>query len=116
MGPFFSRKIFYLLWGLRPRPWAGTDDIDEGDGVVKRDRYELDWDWKESSELCCWDRVHAPSGNIYGVLADLFRHMTNEGYAPDKTFILYYLDQDEKGETLVWFTSHSNISNILCSM
>ena len=20
MGPFFSRKIFYLLWGLRPRP------------------------------------------------------------------------------------------------
>ena len=30
MGPFFSRKFFYLLWGLRPRPklprtWAGTD-------------------------------------------------------------------------------------------
>ena len=30
MGPFFSRKIFYLLWGFRPRPklprpWAGTD-------------------------------------------------------------------------------------------
>lgn len=20
MGPFFSREIFYLLWGLRPRP------------------------------------------------------------------------------------------------
>ena len=20
MWPFFSRKIFYLLWGLRPRP------------------------------------------------------------------------------------------------
>ena len=20
IGPFFSRKIFYLLWGLRPRP------------------------------------------------------------------------------------------------
>jgi len=29
MGPFFSREIFYLLLGLRPRPklprpWAGT--------------------------------------------------------------------------------------------
>ena len=32
MGPFFSREIFYLLWGLRPRPklprpWAGTEAI-----------------------------------------------------------------------------------------
>ena len=23
MRPFFRREIFYLLWGLRPRPWAG---------------------------------------------------------------------------------------------
>ena len=47
------------------------------------------------------DRMHSQYGNIYGVLAELFRHMTDEGCAPDKTFILYYLDQDEKGETLV---------------
>ena len=25
------------------------------------------------------DRMHAQYGNIYGVLAELFRHMTNEG-------------------------------------
>ena len=36
-----------------------------------------------------------------GVLAELFRHMTAEGYAPDKRFILYYLDQDGKGEPFV---------------
>ena len=45
--------------------------------------------------------MHAQSGNIYGFLTELFRDMTGEGYAPNKTFILYYLDQDEKGETLV---------------
>ena len=28
------------------------------------------------------DRMHAQYGNIYGVLAELFRHMTNEGKAP----------------------------------
>ncbi|GMY21551.1 pentatricopeptide repeat-containing protein At3g05340 [Fagus crenata] len=44
--------------------------------------------------------MHAQSGNIYEVLAELFRHMTDEGYAPDKKFILYYLDQDGKGEPL----------------
>ena len=45
--------------------------------------------------------MHAKFGNIYGVLAKLFRDMIGEEYALDKTFILYYLDQDEKGETLV---------------
>ena len=24
MRPFFSKEIFDLLWGLKPRPWAGT--------------------------------------------------------------------------------------------
>nr|POF16102.1 pentatricopeptide repeat-containing protein [Quercus suber] len=31
------------------------------------------------------DKMHAQSGNIYGVLAELFRHMTAEGYAPNKS-------------------------------
>ncbi|PON76405.1 DYW domain containing protein [Parasponia andersonii] len=41
-----------------------------------------------------WDRLHPQSEIIYGVLAQLFRPMADEGYVPDKKFILYYLDQD----------------------
>ncbi|KAK9291745.1 hypothetical protein L1049_019695 [Liquidambar formosana] len=42
------------------------------------------------------DRMHPQAETIYGVLAELFRLMTDEGYVPDKRFILYYLDQDGK--------------------
>jgi hypothetical protein len=31
----------------------------------------------------------------------LFRHLTDEGYVPDKRFILYYLDQDGKEQPSV---------------
>jgi len=39
----------------------------------------------------------------------LFRHLTDEGYVPDKRFILYYLDQDGKEQPSVLFTRHSKI-------
>ncbi|KAF3454473.1 hypothetical protein FNV43_RR04920 [Rhamnella rubrinervis] len=42
------------------------------------------------------DRMHPQVEIIYEVLAGLFRLMTDEGYVPDKRFILYYLDQDGK--------------------
>ena len=47
------------------------------------------------------DRMHPQAENIYGVLAELFRHLRDEGYVPDKRFILYYLDQDGKEQPLV---------------
>jgi len=47
------------------------------------------------------DRMHPQAENIYGVLAELFRHLTDEGYVPDKRFILYYLDQDGKEQPSV---------------
>ncbi|KAG6702122.1 hypothetical protein I3842_07G018600 [Carya illinoinensis] len=40
-------------------------------------------------------RMHPQVENIYGLLAELFRHLTDEGYVPDKRFILFYMDQDE---------------------
>lgn len=39
------------------------------------------------------DRMHPQAEIIYTVLAGLFRLMTDEGYVPDKRFILYYLDE-----------------------
>ena len=49
---------------------------------------------KKVHSFVVWDRMHPQSEIIYGVLAELFRLMTDEGYVPDKRFILYYLDQD----------------------
>ncbi|XP_059648532.1 pentatricopeptide repeat-containing protein At3g05340 [Cornus florida] len=43
------------------------------------------------------DRMHPQAEIIYGALFELFRHMSDEGYVPDKRFILHYLDQDGKG-------------------
>lgn len=45
--------------------------------------------------------MHAQSVNLYGVLAELCRHMTDEGSAPYKRFILYNLD--EMGRENHWF-------------
>ncbi|KAL3728277.1 hypothetical protein ACJRO7_032946 [Eucalyptus globulus] len=40
------------------------------------------------------DRMHPQSETIYEVLKELFLLMTDEGYMPDKRFILYYLNTD----------------------
>ncbi|XP_015570528.1 pentatricopeptide repeat-containing protein At3g05340 [Ricinus communis] len=42
------------------------------------------------------DKKHPQAEIIYGVLAELFRLMIDEGYVPDKRFILYYMNQDGK--------------------
>ncbi|CBI36792.3 unnamed protein product, partial [Vitis vinifera] len=42
------------------------------------------------------DRMHPHAEIIYGVLGELFKLMMDEGYVPDKRFILYYLDQHGK--------------------
>ena len=36
--------------------------------------------------------MHPHAKIIYGVLGELFKLMTGEGYVPDKRFILYYSD------------------------
>ncbi|KAK3200264.1 hypothetical protein Dsin_023679 [Dipteronia sinensis] len=43
------------------------------------------------------DRLHPQTKIIYRVLVELFRLMIDEGYIPDKRFILHYLNQEEKG-------------------
>lgn len=43
------------------------------------------------------DKMHPQAEIIYGVLAELFGHMIDEGYVPDKRYILSYVNQDEKG-------------------
>lgn len=50
---------------------------------------------KKVHSFVVWDRIHPQAEIIYGVLAQLFKLMTDEGYVPDKRFILHYLDQDE---------------------
>lgn len=41
------------------------------------------------------DRMHPQGELIYCALLELFWHMRDEGYVPDRRFILYYLDQEE---------------------
>ncbi|XP_075672349.1 pentatricopeptide repeat-containing protein At3g05340 isoform X1 [Castanea sativa] len=100
-----------------PAPYVLLSNIYSSEGrwkerarTIKRMREmgvskEIGMSWieieKKIQSFVVGDKMHAQSGNIYGVLAELFRHMTAEGYAPDKRFILYYLDQDGKGEPLV---------------
>ncbi|CAK7340704.1 unnamed protein product [Dovyalis caffra] len=43
------------------------------------------------------DKLHQQAEIIYGVLAELFGHMIDEGYVPDKRYILSYVNEDEKG-------------------
>ncbi|GKV48496.1 hypothetical protein SLEP1_g55306 [Rubroshorea leprosula] len=40
------------------------------------------------------DRNHPQAEAIYGLLQELFRLMLDEGYVPDKRFILCYIGQD----------------------
>ncbi|KAF2316878.1 hypothetical protein GH714_042219 [Hevea brasiliensis] len=65
-------------------------------GVVK----ETGMSWieidKKVHSFVVEDKMHPQAVIIYGVLAGLFRLMKDEGYKPDKRFILYYLDQDVK--------------------
>lgn len=43
------------------------------------------------------DRMHPQGEIMYEVLAALFPIMVDEGYVPDKRFLLSYLDEDEEG-------------------
>ncbi|GLT94953.1 hypothetical protein SLE2022_126620 [Rubroshorea leprosula] len=63
-------------------------------GVVK----EIGISWieieKKVHSFFVGDRQHPRAEAIYGVLLELFGLMLDEGYVPDKRFILYYIDQD----------------------
>ncbi|XP_022719383.1 pentatricopeptide repeat-containing protein At3g05340-like [Durio zibethinus] len=47
------------------------------------------------------DRMHPQAEVIYGVLEELFRLMLDEGYVPDKTFILSYIHQEARDSRTV---------------
>ncbi|KAL1831944.1 hypothetical protein ACET3Z_001595 [Daucus carota] len=40
-----------------------------------------------------YDQMHPQSDDLYKILLELFRHMKDEGYVPDKRFILHYLHE-----------------------
>ncbi|GFY91950.1 tetratricopeptide repeat (TPR)-like superfamily protein [Actinidia rufa] len=51
---------------------------------------------REVHSFVVGDQMHPQRDLIRSVLVDLLRHMRDEGYEPDKRFILYYLNQDEE--------------------
>lgn len=51
---------------------------------------------KEVHSFVVDDRMHPQADTVYGILSELLRLMIDEGYVPDKRFILHYFDQDEK--------------------
>ncbi|KAG9152200.1 hypothetical protein Leryth_016393 [Lithospermum erythrorhizon] len=42
------------------------------------------------------DQMHPLGDGIYNALLKLLRHMKDEGYVPDKKFVLSYMDQDQQ--------------------
>ncbi|PKI74068.1 hypothetical protein CRG98_005546 [Punica granatum] len=49
---------------------------------------------KKVHSFVVYDRMHPQSETVIRVSRELFLLMTDEGYVPDKRFILYYLDQN----------------------
>lgn len=50
---------------------------------------------KEIHSFVVYDQMHPQCENLYKILLELFRHMKDEGYVPDKRFILHYLHENE---------------------
>ncbi|GMH11367.1 hypothetical protein Nepgr_013208 [Nepenthes gracilis] len=51
---------------------------------------------KKVHSFVVWDKMHPKAEIIYSVLADLIGNMRDEGYKPDKRFILCYMEDDEE--------------------
>lgn len=51
---------------------------------------------KKISSFVVGDRLHPQADIIYWILGGLLKHMKDEGYVPDKRYILHRLDQDVK--------------------
>ncbi|KAF7805120.1 pentatricopeptide repeat-containing protein [Senna tora] len=51
---------------------------------------------KKISSFVVGDRLHPQADIIYWILGGLLKHMKDEGYVPDKRYILYHLAQDGK--------------------
>ncbi|XP_023546071.1 pentatricopeptide repeat-containing protein At3g05340 isoform X1 [Cucurbita pepo subsp. pepo] len=62
------------------------------------------------------DKRHPQADIIYGVLMDLFVLMVDEGYVPDKKFILFYLDPDDKKEPIDNDNGRVNDPNLFPSL
>lgn len=55
------------------------------------------------------DKMHPQAEIIYGVLMELFVLMVDEGYVPDKKFILYCLDDDRRDPIDNGCTNRQNV-------
>lgn len=55
----------------------------------------IEIDRKVHSFVVC-DQMHPQTETIYAAIAELFLHMADEGYKPDKRFILYYMGPNEE--------------------
>ncbi|CAK9168026.1 unnamed protein product [Ilex paraguariensis] len=64
-------------------------------GVVKETAVSWIEIEKEVHSFVVADQIHPQGERIYGVLLELFRHMQDEGYVPDKRFILFCLDEKD---------------------
>ncbi|KAL9235041.1 hypothetical protein vseg_009841 [Gypsophila vaccaria] len=53
---------------------------------------------KKVHSFVVYDQMHPEAEVIYSVLGTLFLHMEDEGYKPDKRFILHYIGQKTQNE------------------
>ncbi|KAK2976063.1 hypothetical protein RJ640_024791 [Escallonia rubra] len=110
MGKYAADKLF-LLAPDSPAPYILLANIYSGRGrwkerarTIRRMKdmgvtKETGISWVEVENkvhsFVVYDQMHSQGEVIYGVLLELFRHMRDEGYVPDKKFILSYSNQDE---------------------
>ncbi|AES82510.1 PPR containing plant-like protein [Medicago truncatula] len=51
---------------------------------------------KKVNSFVVGDKLHPEADVIFWVLSGLLKHLKDEGYVPDKKFILFYLEQDKE--------------------
>ncbi|KAJ7973368.1 Pentatricopeptide repeat-containing protein [Quillaja saponaria] len=111
MGKYASDQLF-LAAPESPAPYVLMANIYSSEGKWKERAYtikrmkqmgvtkEVGISWIEIenkvNSFVVGDRVHPQADIIYWVLSGLLRLMKDEGYVPDKRYILYYLDTDGK--------------------
>ncbi|KAF5746742.1 pentatricopeptide repeat-containing protein [Tripterygium wilfordii] len=99
-APYILMANIYSLKG-RWKERAGTIKKMKEMGVAKVTGTSWIEIEKKVHSFVVEDKMHPEADTIYFVLGGLFRLMVDEGYVMDKRFILYYLDQKEKGEQML---------------
>ncbi|XP_065851841.1 pentatricopeptide repeat-containing protein At3g05340 [Euphorbia lathyris] len=111
IGKYAAEKLF-LSEPKKPAPYVLLANIYSGNGrwnerarTIKRMKEmgvakDIGISWieieKKMHSFVVEDKLHPEGEIIYKVLGELFRVMIDEGYVPDKRYILYCLDHDDK--------------------